>query len=397
MKTKLLILSIGASLLLSSCSGYSTPTSLVKPPSIDNMAYGSSNKDLNSIVQKFLPNGSKLLDPNRAVSGKAVFTMDVDNDKSDEIVALFRIDSELENGIIVLKKENSGWVKILEKKMQSNSISKVELVNVINKNEKSLIVGYYIGGIAGSQYITYTFENKKVQEIDTGIWQKIEILNTPLQKNKGFVFASWTQDTGDVQTVDLYKIEGNKLLNDEEFYPSYLPKILEYYNGVLQKYGNLNQLAWYHIINAQIKGNVPNDALKSIDKVTEIKAKNDKVFKVEDYKFKFLKAQAFNKLKRYDESKIILDDLITQMEKEINKDKEINNDMLIMDKKIDISNMYLEKGKMYVLLNEKDKAKEMFNKALSISEEVCKDEGDNKTIYEDIIINNIKEQIEKLN
>lgn len=389
MKIKLIILCTGMCLLFSSCGRTSTPTSLIKSPNINNSVYGSNDGNINSIVQKFLPKGSKILDPSRIDSGKTVFSIDIDNDKSNEIVVLFRIDSKYENGIIVLKKEGKSWNKILEKEVESNLISKLQFTNVLNKEQKSLIVGYNISSHAGTQYNVYTFKNNKFEEMDLGMWKKFEILNTPVQNNNIFVFAGWTQAAGDVEAVNLYKIEDGRLLNNDEVYESYLPKILNYYNGILEKYKNLNQLAWYHMIDAQIKGNVPNDALKAIDKVYEIKAQNDRVFYVDDYKFKFLKAQALNKLSKYNESESILNSLISEIEKEISDSKDI-------DKKADLSNVYLEKGKLYKALTEKDKAKEMFNKALSILEDIYKFNGNNKNIYDDININNIKYEIEKL-
>lgn len=389
MKIKLIVLCTGICLLFSSCGRASTPTSLIKAPNVNNSVYSSNGGNINGIIQKFLPNGAKILEPSRIDSGKNVFSIDIDNDKSNEIIALFRIDSKYENGIIVLKKEGKSWTKIFEKEVESNSISMLKFMNVLDKEQKSLIVGYNISSHAGTQYSLYTFKNNKFEEMDLGMWKKFEILNTPVQNNKVFVFAGWMQDAGDVEAVDLYKIEDGILLKDDEFYQSYLPNIVNYYNGILEKYKNLNQLAWYHMIDAQIKGNVPNNALKSIDKVYEIKAENNNVFNVEDYKFKFLKAQALNKLGKCNESESILNSLILQIEKDISDSKDIG-------KKSDLSNMYLEKGKLYASLNKKDKAEEMFNKALSILEDIYKSNGNNKDIYDDININNIKYEIGRL-
>lgn len=405
MKKGILLFFISSSLFLSSCAGYSTPTGLIKSPVVN--ASSSNYTDIKGIAEKFLPKDSTLLAQNDLVSGKPIFTADLDNDKSDEIIAFFKIQDKFEKGFIVLKKTNNNWSKIFEKKQECNSISKSDFINVVNKDTKNLLIGYFIGGNAGSQYYYYTLKDGKIKESNLGWWKKFEILNTPLQKDKGFVFAAMSRGTGDVEVWDVVKLKDEKICRDEDSYPSYSSKIIDYYNNILQQYktknrmGAIGGLAWYSLIDAQVKGNMPEEALKSIDNFNSISTTDNTIFDlVEQNKFKFLQAKALNKLQRYDEAKTILDELQVKSEQDLrnlNKDTTEESLDLIKDTKLKLLNIYLEKGKIFDTLNQKDKFNEIKDKALNLNilQDYNKDKEDG-IIYNELDVNTAKEHLDKL-
>lgn len=401
MKKALLSIFIVSSLFFSSCMGYSTPTGLIKSPQVN--AGDSNVKDLKGIVQNFLPKDSVLLAQNDLVSGKPISSIDLDNDKSDEIIAFFKVQDKFEKGFIILKKKSNSWSKIFEKKLECTSISKSDFITVVNKDTKSLLIGYFIGGNSGSQYYYYTLKNEKVKESDLGWWKQFEILSTPEQDNKKFVFAGMSRGTGDVENWDVVKLIDEEICRDEDSYPSYASKIIDYYNTILQQYKTkdrvspMSGLAWYNLINAQIKGNMPEEALKSIDSFSEISGTDNKVFElIEKDKFKFLQAKALDKLKRYEEAKSILDDLQIRLEENLtNLSKNTNEDSLylVKDTKLDLLNIYSEEYRVFEALNQKNKLNELKSKALNLN--ILQDYNKD-TVYNKLDVNTAKEQLNKL-
>lgn len=399
MKKALLSIFIVSSLFFSSCMGYSTPTGLIKSPQVN--AGDSNIKDLKGIVQSFLPKDSVLLAQNDLVSGKPISSIDLDNDKSDEIIAFFKVQDKFEKGFIILKKKSNSWSKIFEKKLECNSISKSDFINVVNKDTKSLLIGYFIGGNSGSQYYYYTLKDEKIKESSLGWWKQFEILSTPVQNNKGFIFAGMSRGTGDMENWDVVKLTAEGICRDEDSYPSYASKIVDYYNNLLQQHkkGPMLGLAWYNLINAQVKGNMSEEALKSIDNFNKTLSTDTKVFDlVSQDKFKFLQAKTLNKLKRYDESKSILDDLQVRLEENLtnsSKDTNENSLYLVKNTKLDLLNIYLEKYKVFEALQQTDKINELKAKALNLN--ILQDYNKEKdAMYNELDVNTAKEQLDKL-
>lgn len=384
LKVVLLLLIIGITIIFSSCDYY-TPVSLIKAPVIVNTAY-TSRANLSVIAQEFLPKGAKLIGLNRIDGEKNVLSLDLDNDRSNEIIAFFRIDDDFQNGMIILKNQDGKWTKITEKEVQSSSISKVDFTNIISKDNKNLFVGYYMSSLAGSQYDVYTFQNGKLTENYLCNAERFEILNTPIQSDKGFVFAAWNQDWGDVQLVNIYKFDGKELTEAEDFYQSYLPDIMNYYKEVLQRYPN-NLLIWYRITEAQVKGNDPEEALDSLDKVEELRAENPNIRNY-GIGFTILRAEALIKMKRYDKGQAILDELIYKGEN--------NLDNTDIKNSIYLPSLYLQKGKLYLALNKKDKAEEILNKALEACKQVYKNHNTEKLMDRDVTVQEIRNEMKKL-
>lgn len=399
MKKGLLLLLIASALFFPSCIGYSTPTGLIKSPEVN--ALSGNSKDLKSIVQKFLPKDSILLAQNDLVSGKPILNIDLDNNNSDEIIAFFKVQDKFEKGFIILKKSSNGWSKIFEKKQECNSITKSDFINVINKDTKSLLVGYLIGGNSGSQYYYYTLKDGKIKESSLGWWKQFEILSTPDQNNKGFTFAGMSRGTGDIENWDVVKLNGEEICRDEDSYSSYASKIIDYYNNSLQQHkkGPMFGLAWYNFINAQVKGNMSEGALKSINNFNNSRGSDNDAFElVGQDKFKFLQAKALRKLQRYDEAKSILDDLQIRLGENLtnlSKDTKENSLYLIKTTKLDLLDVYSEKYNIFETLNQKDKLSEIKTKALNLN--ILQDyNNDKNSVYDELNINTAKEQLEKL-
>lgn len=386
-------------LLSTACGSFSTPQALIKPPAVNKVM--ASDVDLKSIVQSYLPQGAKLLSTNEIVTGKSIYAMDLDGDKQDEILAFFKIEDKFEKGFIVLKKKNNKWDKIEEKKMECNSIARVEFTNVVSKDKKSLIVGSLISSHAGAEYKAYTFENSKVEETLLGIWNKFEILNTPSDKESSFVFDGWINCTGNVQKAEIFKLKDKKVYYGEDF-NSYYKNFTEYYSNLIKEKSN-NELAWYLLVDAQLRSGMIKEAYKSKETASQIDS-SKKYFPVDSNDFKLLQVEALRNEKHYDGALGVLDGVYKNIQSAINNSKKsedikIEHDGLKDGKDHYLANVYIEYGKIYLDKNDKEKAREYFNKALDIFEGLNK-KGYYGTdgyidIHRDADINTVKVYLEK--
>lgn len=380
-------------LIGTSCSSFATPQALIKPPAVNKVM--ASNVDLKSIAQSYLPEGGKFLLSNEIATGKSVYAMDLDGDKHDEIVAFFKIEDKFEKGFIVLKENNNKLEKIFEEKTECNSIARVELTNVVSKDKKSLIVGSLISSHAGALYKAYTFENNKFEDISLGIWNKFEIINTPVDNDKGFVFDGWSNLTGNVQKADIFKVKDKKIYYAEDF-NYYYKNFMPYYNNLINEKAN-NELAWYLLTQLQIKTGMINEAFKSMDTALQIDP-SKRYFPVDENDFKLLRAEALRNNNSYDKAFKEVNEVCKNIESIIKDSKDSKE--TLMEKNHCLANVYVQQGKIYLDEKDKQKAKEYFNKALIIFEDLNKKEYYGSDYYVDVHrdadINTVKDYLEKL-
>lgn len=382
-------------LLSTSCGSFSTPQALIKSPTVNKVM--ASSVDVKSIAQSYLPQGAKLLNTNEIVTGKSIYAMDLDGDKQDEILAFFKIEDKFEKGFIILKQKNNKWEKIKEEKTECNSIARVEFTNVTSKDKKSLIVGSFISGHAGTAYKAYTFENGKFEEIFLGVWNKFEILNTPSDKDSSFVFDGWFNYIANVQSAEIFKLKDKKIYYAEEF-NSYYKNFIEYYSDLIKEKPN-NETAWYLLADAQLKSGMTNDACKSMGTASQIES-SKKYLPVYSNNFKLLNVESLKNEKQYNGALIILDEVYKNIQSS-NNDPKGPEDIPIEGKEHYLANVYVQYGKIYLDKNDKQKSKEYFTKALNAFEELSKKDyyyhyGNDVSISRDADINTVKAYLEKV-
>jgi hypothetical protein len=210
---------------------------------------------------------------------------------------------------------------------------------------------------------------------------------------------------GDIENWDVVRLNNEDICRDDDSYSSYAPKIIDYYSNILEQYKSKNKLgamgglAWYNLIDAQVKGNLSEAALKSVDSFNKLSSTDKSIFNIigQD-KFKLLQAKALKKLKRYDEAKSILSELEAKLEQDLSNSSKNNNEESlesIKAVKLDLLNIYLEKGNVFQMLDQKDKLNEVRVKALNLNilNDYPKNE-ENGIINLDF--NTAKEQLNKL-
>lgn len=393
--------------LTTSCAQYATPNSLINAPVLTANENINSDSDLENVAKRFLPSGAQLLSQNSISTNKPFNYMDIDGDNSEEIVAFFQGEDKFQKGFIILKNKNSNWVKIFQKIVQCNSISRFELMNIFDENQKSLLVGFNISGLAGSQYNAYTFKNGKVEERYMGTWNKFEVLNTPDKNDKNFIVAVWQKNIGEIMDVYMIKFNSRGVYYTEDLDRDYSLEIEKYYTDILKNKPE-NQVALQGLIKAQIYSGENEQASASIESLLKIRASGGKMYPIQDSEVKLLQAQNCYKLKKYDEAMAIYETLISEYKDNIEKNEEAKKsqktqgkDYGAMNIEAKLGDAYLEEGKILIALGEKDNAKDKLNNSLQLYEKLYEKgfygEQENVSINRDLDIDTVKEQLQKLN
>ncbi len=214
-----------------------------------------------------------------------------------EIIVAYRWQEE--NYIMVLERYCNQWSVIDNIRGKGYDISYLKVAPITDNAMDNLIIGWRRGAIWSEldilQWTPYGF--KRV--IDEGIYySKIEVENMKSVKamNGKNEIALWLHDTAEAYKVEIYRWSLGKLVKAEDVYPYYFKKVIDFYKTKLQEEPDL-PVYWYYLADAQIKGEMYEDALKSIDKALELpKAYPSKkeLIKLRDYILYYKKCKNIN-------------------------------------------------------------------------------------------------------
>ncbi|MBU3186213.1 tetratricopeptide repeat protein [Clostridium estertheticum] len=391
-KRSILMVSLVMSLMFMGGCTVSSPVELIQPPKLLDSQL--KKDDISSIAKQLLPNKSKLVAISKISAGNPVISVDVDNDKKDEIVAFFDLPESFEKGFVVIKEKNGKWSKLYEYKSEGSKRVNSEFLVVNGK--KALLFGNLISTHAGVAYNLFTFDNDNIRKINLGTWNKMEVLKTSLETDKKeFVFAGWKLYAPDkTYVIDLIRFDGEKVNYAKDLYKEYFKNVVKYYKGIIKE-NSLDVSQWYFLADSQVKANMYNDALVSIQKGIDVNNDKNKTFDAfSDTEFYLLKAQSLNGLKKYDESKTVSEESavkqINKLEKNT-KAKDDKNDFNYMNDEKVLADIYLETAKSYYNLKQVDKGMQYYQKYLEIIKTLEK-----KGYFKDSIVNDNVEQLQKI-
>ncbi|MCR8645676.1 hypothetical protein NV379_23835 [Paenibacillus sp. N1-5-1-14] len=153
---------IALSLLLSGCSFQTFPTELLRAPKMTT--------DLNQIreaVSYYMPSGARLLIPSRHKTVESsIQEIDMDGDGIDEAVAFYKIEkTQLEVGILILKKEGNKWIKTEQYTDVGASIDYIQFSDLSGDGRKELLVGWNGGDYGLKQLNIYHYDNEKLKQV----------------------------------------------------------------------------------------------------------------------------------------------------------------------------------------------------------------------------------------
>lgn len=314
---------------------------------------------INKIYEEFLPMEAKIITSSKIDGEKSIVNLDLDNDKEEETLIFYEIDKTYEKGFVVLKNVDGKLKKVFEDKEQSGKINKVDFIHIYKGEQKSLLVGYFISDLGGTEYKAFTFNNKKISSLNLGVYNRMDILNTPDEsKNKDFIFGGWNRiGPPELYVINVIRFDGKNFTLAYDFYENYFKDVVKYYEN--------KNIKIYPLIDAMIKSNMNEEALMLIEEGLEEMNKEPGLSYIYDkWDYYLLKSRALNGLKRYDESKEILECILNS--------KDIEEDKSTYYKDEYLSKVYFEVGITYKGLNKVDKAKESFVKSLGILNDLDK-------------------------
>ncbi|MCY6355925.1 tetratricopeptide repeat protein [Clostridium sp. ZS2-4] len=358
--------------IFTGCGSIASSTEVIQAPkAVISSAYEKNYK--NSIVQKFLPKGmGMVLSPPRAEEQtKAVIKKDITGDGKEEIIFTFKSskDSYI-GGVIVLMKENDEWKVALRDYGEGESVYKIDFADMDGDKKLELLVSSFVGGSVGNKLKIYKFENKKVYKFDLlgmEMYKKMDIEDMPDKEGKKDgkeEIALWVHDTGSSYFIEILRYVDGGLVEAEDVYPYYFKKVVSYYKEQLKdKDTKESPYAWYHLADSQVKADMPKEALKSLDECMKYKGKLQEQSKIkevypDDYIIQMIKGEALYKLKDYQGSIEVFNKTLEMMKKQEDSVKE--NRVRI----------YYDLGNSEYALGNRKKAKEYYNTALKVAEEI---------------------------
>ncbi|KRU41371.1 WG repeat-containing protein [Clostridium sporogenes] len=243
-------------------------------------------KKLFNIINKYLPMGSQIIVEEDNNNEPLIIRADLNGYGLGEIIVAYRWQGE--NYVMVLERYYNQWCVIDNIKGKGYDISYLKVAPITDNTIDNLIIGWRRGAIWSEldilQWTPYGF--KRV--IDEGIYySKVEVENMKSVKamNGKNEIALWLHDTAEAYKVEVYRWSLGKLVKAEDVYPYYFEKVIDFYKRKVKEEPDF-PVYWYYLADAQVKGKMYEDALKSIDKALEIpKAYPSKreLLKLKDY------------------------------------------------------------------------------------------------------------------
>lgn len=215
------------------------------------------------IVKEFIPSNSQLVSPENPFSTKPIQLYDFNQDGQKEIIVTFQMkatEQPSQFGVIILKKENNNWQKILETKTQGVGLDFSGLADITGDGIKEYLFGVTIGAAAGNKLEVFRWNGNSFKKIANIPYHKMNLLIG----NQKVGLAVWQWYITDCYLVDVLKWNGKKLAFDEELYTQYYPIIEKFYNDKISKMDAW--FYWYCLADAQIKANLLEKASYSIQK-----------------------------------------------------------------------------------------------------------------------------------
>lgn len=286
-----------SAILLTSCNMFVTPGSMIKPPSKASEP-SKTNEDIAEIAKKFIPDSSRLVNPEQPQGASGVQSKDINGDGKDEIIALYQTNGEQgSTGILILQKDNkNNWNKIYDFKSEGYSADILKFSDITGDGVDEILVGWRVGSTASGLNILQ-WQDNQIKQIADDYYGKIEVEDMPNEEGKKdgkSELALWQHDTGAAYKVEVYRWDGSKLAPAKDVYQYYFKRVAQYYEQRVQEMPDA-AFYWYYLADAQLKSGDPKAALQSVEQGLNIK-KNHPDYYPQNEKFDAIKKEALSKL-----------------------------------------------------------------------------------------------------
>ncbi|WCK55183.1 hypothetical protein PP175_04130 [Aneurinibacillus sp. Ricciae_BoGa-3] len=267
------IAAMAACLILSGCSLFPSPETLVTAPQANVQASG--NRDRQQIAQPFIPPGYRLIAGQHQDNLPAVSQFDVDGDGVPELLCTIASKTNGYNGgFFALKKIGAQWKKMFELTGEAASVYSFTQADLIGDGKKELLVSYFVGGSAGESVVAYSWQNPTLRPLASVMANRLELEDMPdkVGKRDGkSELGIWIKDTGTFYIVDVLRYENGRFVPAEDVYPYYFKKVASYYESLSSGNGQESKsvkspLLYYYLADAYVKADEYQKALAVCDR-----------------------------------------------------------------------------------------------------------------------------------
>lgn len=364
---KFAALLLSGMLLFTGCNFLPSPSSTIGPPTAETKNY----KELEAVIREFLPQEAK-----ENTSELTVAWEDVDADGQDEILAAYKFGEPSQVGALALKLEEGRWKEVWQEQSFGYDLDVFEVADITGDGKPEVLIGTTVGASAGNGLDIFSWQGDTLKKIAGTGYHRLDILHLTgkYSTEKGYdgraQLAVWQKDTGNAMAVDVLRWYEIGLVPAEDLYREYFPIVVEYYEEQLKKAPDAPVL-WYYLADAQQKAGMPEEALKSVEKGLSLKGDYP-----QDYRFKIIKARAYNDLGQYQKAIKILNDVLKAKEPGPSGGGQEEPAYL---KKIKAEAL-IDMGKSYEGLRQYDEAEDCYRRSLEITESLFEEDSIEKTL-----------------
>jgi hypothetical protein len=246
--------------------------------------------DSTGIIEPFLPQGAQL---------RTLQSADLSGDGIPELLASYKIESLPYNevGVIVLQQKDGRWDKKWGVNMSwGNSALEgsydllAEVADLTGDGLSEVLVHRIIGASAGNELEVYGWKEETLEKLASTGYHRLDWL-PPKQGKRGL--GVWEKDIGMACLVKTLRLEEHGWVNADEQYPEYFREVVVPYDQQLVEQMLDARFAWYYLAEAQVKAQMPEEALQSIERGLALD-----IYYPETFKFEQLKEQAQLQLKQ---------------------------------------------------------------------------------------------------
>lgn len=180
-----------------------------------------------------LPIGADIISLNKFGGQDDVIEVDLNNDGINEVIFAYKYSGEVY--IIVGKYDGDKFIVIDTYKKMGLDISHLEIKQLLDTNNKIIIVGFKIRSVSSSLGLL-VFEDLKLKDIIEGediYFGKMDVKD--LNNDGIYEIVLWTHDTGEVYIMNIYELVNNEFKKTDKYN--------EFHRASLV----LNMKVWYYL------------------------------------------------------------------------------------------------------------------------------------------------------
>ncbi|MCQ6560048.1 WG repeat-containing protein [Paenibacillus mendelii] len=241
--------------------------------------------NLEQFVRPYLPVGAEIVTIAQPRPHPAVITVDLDNDRTSEIIAIYRLQGE--QYLLVLQLSKDGWKVLSHVKGTGYGVTVLQAANVTGSGGEQVLVGWQLGSIWSKLSLyEWTREGLRDAAPEDAIFSYMDVFELPAEfdaHGRAYI-ALWQHDTGEAYRVSVVRWENGKLVPASEADRYYYPKVVHYYERLVRLHPTY-RFYWYYLADAQLKAGQPAAALQSVRvalRIEQLYPSNDELVRLEE-------------------------------------------------------------------------------------------------------------------